>query len=67
MRKVFSFVDSGEIKVKKERWTERDKAIKEGEGSLNNSNVEKYSADKEARFGCKGKKKFWFGYKKSVM
>ena len=66
MRKVFSFVDSGEIKVKEERWAERDKAIKEGEESLNNSNVEKYSADKEARFGCKGKKKFWFGYKRHV-
>jgi len=42
MRKVFSFVDSGEIKVKEERWAERDKPIKEGEESLNNSNIEKY-------------------------
>ena len=22
-----------------------------------------FSADKQARFGCKGKQKFWFGYK----
>jgi len=62
MRKVFSFVDSAELKTKETPWTERDKAIKEG--ALNNSNVENYSADKDARFGCKGKKKFWYGYKR---
>ena len=41
----------------------RDKAIKEGEEALNNANVKKYSADPQARFGCKGKSKYWFGYK----
>lgn len=64
LRQVFSFVDSSAIKVKETTWEERDKAIKEGEEALNNKNVEKYSADKDARFGCKGKDKFWFGYKK---
>jgi IS5 family transposase len=29
-------------------------------------NVKKYSADTEARWGCKGKKKYWFGYKRHV-
>ena len=37
--------------------------IKKGEEALNNRNVKKYSADPQARFGCKGKSKFWFGYK----
>lgn len=33
---------------------------------LNNENVAKFAADKEARFGAKSKKKFWYGYKKHV-
>ncbi|MFC2140371.1 IS5 family transposase [Candidatus Auribacterota bacterium] len=66
LRSVFSFVDASAIKVKETTWEERDKAIKEGEEFLNNKNVGKYSADKEARFGCKGKDKFWFGYKRHV-
>lgn len=64
MRKVFTFVDSSAIKAKETTWEERDKAIAEGEEALNNKNVDKYSADKDAGFGCKGKDKFWFGYKK---
>jgi len=64
MRKVFSFVDSSEIKAKETTWAERDKALKAHEESLNNTNVNRYSADPDARFGCKGKNKFWFGYKK---
>jgi len=66
MREVFSFVDTGAIKVKETTWEERDKAIKEGEEGVNNSNVDKYSADPDARFGCKGKNKFWYGYKRHV-
>jgi len=55
MHKVFSFVDSSAIKAKETTWQERDKAIKEGQESLNNTNVDKYSADSDARFGFKGK------------
>ena len=33
---------------------------------LNNENITDFAADKEARFGAKGKKKFWYGYKKHV-
>jgi IS5 family transposase len=64
MRKVFTFVDSSSIKAKETTWQERDKAIAEGEAALNNKNVQNYSADCDARFGCRGKDKFWFGYKK---
>ena len=66
MRNVFNFVDATAIKAKETTWEQRDKALKDGEEKLNNSNVENYSADKDARFGCKGKNKFWYGYKKHV-
>lgn len=61
---VFTFVDATTLTRKVGLWKERDKAIAEGLEKLNNQNVEKFSADKDARFGCKGKKKFWYGYKR---
>jgi IS5 family transposase len=61
---TFSFVDATGIVTKTALWDERDKAIAEGAEKLNNQNVEKYSADKQARFGCKGKNKYHFGYKR---
>lgn len=66
VRNIFTFVDASEVKAKETTWKERDKAIEEGEAALNNGNVGKYSADKDARFGCKGKDKFWYGYKRHV-
>lgn len=66
MRGVFRFADATAVITKETTWAERDKALAEGESALNNSNVKKYSADPEARFGCKGRSKFWFGYKGHV-
>lgn len=63
MRTVFRFADATAIITKNTTWAERDRAIKEGEEKLNNQNITKYNADKDARFGCKGKTKFWYGYK----
>ena len=63
LRGVFTFVDATAIKTKETTWAERDKALANGEEKLNNENIDHYSADKDARFGCKGKDKFWFGYK----
>ena len=63
LREVFHFVDATTIVTKNTIWAERDKAIKQGEEALNNSNIKKYSADPQARFGCKGQSKFWYGYK----
>jgi len=63
LRKVFTFVDATAIKTKETTWAGRDKALADGAEKLNNKNVEEYSADKDARFGCKGKDKFWYGYK----
>jgi len=47
-------------------WEERDKAISQGIEKLNNTVVDKFAADKQARFGCKGKTHYWFGYKRHV-
>ena len=66
VRGVFHFVDATSIITKNTTWAERDKAMSKGEKALNNQNVKKYSADPQARFGCKGKSKFWFGYKGHV-
>jgi len=61
---VFTFIDASSIITKTALWKERDEAIKDGEKKLNNSIVEKYAADKDARFGAKSKKNYWFGYKR---
>jgi IS5 family transposase len=68
IRDVFTFVDSTALISKLTTWEERDKAIKDGETKFNNETAKKkkYQIDKQARFGSKGKKKFWYGYKKTV-
>jgi IS5 family transposase len=66
VRCMFAFIDTTAVKTKETTWEERDKAKEEGVEKLNNTNIGDYSADKDARFGCKGKKKFWFGYKDAV-
>ena len=63
---VFCFVDSSAVKTKETTWSERDQAIAAGEVALNNQNVGKHGSDRDARFGCKGKDKFWYGYKRHV-
>lgn len=63
---VFTFIDSKAIITKETTWSQRDSAIEQGEEKLNNENVGSYSSDKDARFGCKGKDKFWYGYKEHV-
>ena len=70
---IFHFVDASSLISKINIWSARDKAVRDKENKeqdesgnkrLNNKNVSKYSSDKEAKFGCKGNKKFWFGYKR---
>ena len=60
---IFTFVDSTALVTKGALWKERDKAIANREENLNNENVGNYASDKDARYGCKGKSKYWFGYK----
>lgn len=61
---TFSFVDASAIVSKTALWRERDKALAQGEQKLNNSNVQKYAADSQAKWGCKGKDQYWFGHKR---
>ena len=62
IRSVFHLVMQPALSQKNTPWAERDAAIQAGEQQLNNQTVKQHSADKQARFGCKGKQKFWFGY-----
>lgn len=62
IREVFTFVDATQLISKTNLWKERDASIAAGEKKLNNLNVAKVAADPEARFGKKGKTK-WYGYK----
>lgn len=63
IREVFTFVDASQLVSKLTTWDERDKAIKAGLEKFNNKTASKVAADKQARFGCKGNNKFWYGYK----
>ena len=44
-------------------WDERDRAIVKGLETFNNETAPKIAADRQARFGSKGKDKYWYGYK----
>jgi len=61
---VFKFIDASSVITKTALWKERDEAIKAGEEKLNNMVVNKYAADKEAKWGAKSKNNIWFGYKR---
>lgn len=61
---VFTFIDASSIITKTALWEERDRAIKDGEETLNNAVVSKYAADKDAKWGAKSKNNIWFGYKR---
>ena len=66
IREVFTFVDASQLVSKLTTWDDRDKAIKIGLGKFNNDTAPTVAADKQARFGCKGNKKYGFGYKEHV-
>ena len=66
MNEVFTFVDASHLIAKASLWEERDKAIQEKYEKLNNEVLPKVAHDKQARIGCKGKTKYWYGYKKHV-
>ena len=66
MNEVFTFIDASHLIAKATLWQERDRAIKEKYDKLNNDVLPKVAVDKQARIGCKGKDKFWYGYKKHV-
>jgi len=63
---VFTFVDATHLIAKANLWQERDEAIKKKYEKLNNETLPKVANDKDAKIGCKGGDKFWYGYKKHV-
>lgn len=63
---TFSFVDATGIVTKTALWEERDRALATGEKTVNNRNVAKFSTDRQARYGAKGKSTYWFGYKRHL-
>ena len=60
---VFTFTDAAHLITKAQLWKERDKAIQKKYEKLNNEVLPKVAHDKQARIGCKGHNKFWYGYK----
>ena len=60
---VFTFVDSTHLIAKANLWQERDNAIKAKIDKLNNETLPKVAHDKQAKIGCKGNNKYWYGYK----
>lgn len=63
IREVFTFLDASQLVSKLSTWDDRDRAIVKGLEKFNNETGPKVAADKQARFGAKGKNKFWYGYK----
>lgn len=63
MSEVFTFVDAAHLIAKANLWEERDRAIQEKYEKLNNEVLPKVAHDRQARIGCKGKEKYWYGYK----
>lgn len=66
MSEVFTFVDATHLIAKANLWEERDEAIKQKIDTLNNETLSLVAKDKDAKIGCKGKKKYWYGYKQHV-
>lgn len=66
MNEVFTFVDASHLISKASLWEERDEALKQKYEKLNNEVLPKVAYDKQARTGCKGKNKYWYGYKKHI-
>lgn len=66
MNEVFTFIDASHLVAKANLWQERDKAIAKKLEKLNNLTLTKVAYDKQAKFGAKGRNKFWYGFKKHV-
>jgi len=59
---AFTVVDATHLIATATLWEERDKARQQKIETLNNEVLPKVAADPQARIGCKGKKKYWYGY-----
>ncbi len=75
VREIYTFVDATSLNARVDTWRARDKAIEDvnneernddDKPTMNNRNAKEYSSDPDARYGCKGKNKLWFGFKRHV-
>lgn len=66
MNEVFTCVDATHLIAKANLWQERDELIRQRDEKLSNVTLPQVAADFQARMGCKGKDKYWYGYKKHV-
>jgi len=79
IREVFTFIDASHLISKMNIWEDRDKLIEKGLETFNNKALDAINkkhkkknkpkiikGDTQARIGCKGKKKYWFGYKRHL-
>ena len=66
MSEVFTFIDASHLIAKASLWKERDEAIRQKYEKLNNEILPLVAKDVQARIGCKGKEKYWYGFKKHV-
>ena len=66
LSELFTFVDATHLIAKANLWKERDAALAAEYEQFNNEILPKVAADQQARIGCKGKGKFWYGYKQQV-
>lgn len=78
IKEVFTFIDATHLISKVNIWDDRDRAIKDGIEKYNNKTIEIIAsnenkdkegnniitADPDSRIGCKGKHKYWHGYKR---
>lgn len=64
MHETFYFVDASSLISKASLWEERDAAKQQRYEKLNNETLPKVAHDKQARIGCKGNNKYWYGYKR---
>ena len=67
MSEVFNFIDATHLIAKASLWDERDKAIAAKYEKLNNEILPKVAHDSQAKIGCKGKDKYWYGYKQHTL
>jgi len=80
IREIFTFVDSSQLISKINFWNQKDRLIKQGIDKFNNEIIEKEKQkkninknnkksrfkDSQAKFGCKGKDNYWYGYKRHI-
>jgi len=64
--KVFNFVDASQIISETNLCNRARQGNRKKLKVFNNKTAKKVANDKQARIGCKGKTKFWYGYERAL-